>query len=462
MHGDFSTRLAVAMILFHEPSWLSTATALTHHNEIPMPQENVSNTLPVLPRIDRFQNLGYGMFLHWGLYSQLGCGEWVQHNRPVERKVYAALAKTFTAENFDADAWCRLAADAGMKYLCLTTRHHDGFSLYDTRGLNTFDAPSSPAKRDLVAEYIDACNRNDLLPMLYHTTMDWFWRDKKTYDLDQAEMNEYLQYLNDSVEILCTQYGPIGGLWFDGNWCRPDLDWHVADLYALIRRHQPEAIIVNNTGLDEQGKLGHPEVDSVTFEQGEPSFRDQSAQAKFVAGEMCQTMNNHWGIGTQDFNYKSPAHIIEMLCKCRKVGANYLLNVGPTAQGGIPDYEQAALRRAGDWVRQASDAVYHGQPLPQVQCAGDDFMLRVDGDADYYFAFRLGREGDAHVTLEGGGIGPRAIGNYDRAIGEIAWLDNGEKLDFSQNAQAGLMSFNATGYPYGTDLIVRIARLVPE
>lgn len=418
---------------------------------------SINSTFERLPRIASFEQLGFGLFLHWGLYSQLGKGEWIQYSGPVERATYESLQNSFTASDFDANAWCRLAVNAGMKYACLTTRHHDGFSLYDTRGLNTYDAPNSPAERDLVAEYIAACRQNNLLPMLYHTTMDWHWHGKKTYDLDQAEMDEYLQYLNDSVEILCTQYGPIGGLWFDGNWSRPDLNWRVDELYATIRKHQPEAIIVNNTGLNEQGEIGHPEVDSVTFEQGLPTLRDQRGQPKYVAGEMCQTMNQHWGIGTHDFNYLAPGQIIQTLCRCRKAGANYLLNIGPTAQGGIPTYEGAVLGRVGDWVRRACGIIYTGRPLPNAICSGEDFILQTE-EADFYFAFNLGRRGDANVTVNNGFDTSRYIAGYSAAVGAVRWIDSSESIPFTQDLESERLEFDATGYPYGSDLVVRIAR----
>lgn len=417
------------------------------------------STIPTpLPRVAAFERLGYGMFIHWGLYSQLGKGEWIQKHGPIDRAEYVKLKDTFTAADFDADAIAGLAVEAGMKYICLTTRHHDGFSLYDTRSLNDYDAPHSPAGRDLVAEFIDACRRHELLPMLYHTTLDWHWRGKMTPELDADEFRDYLQYHRDSVEVLCSQYGPIGGLWFDGNWSRRGDDWEEDTLYEVIRRHQPEAIIVNNTGLSAQGAEGHPEIDSVTFEQHTPTVRDQRGKAKYVAGEMCQTMNAHWGIGKHDFRYKSPADVIRMLCQCRRVGANYLLNVGPTATGAIPEYETAVLRRVGQWVEQVGEVIYVGKPMSGVDCPEDDFILQT-GDADYYFAFNLTRGGGSDVTLKGGSRRVRAIQNYPHRIASIAWCDNGETLSFTQTEDRRLAAVHLTGYGYGTDLVARIARI---
>ena len=145
-----------------------------------------------LPRIAAFEKLGFGMFIHFGLYSQLGSAEWVQSNRRIPPAEYQKLKDTFTAKDFDAEALARLAKSAGMRYIVLTTRHHEGFSLYDTCGLNEFDAPHSPAKRDLIREFVDACRKYDIVPFFYHTTLDWFWRNKKTNELELDEFNEYL------------------------------------------------------------------------------------------------------------------------------------------------------------------------------------------------------------------------------------------------------------------------------
>ena len=230
-----------------------------------------------LPRIREFEKMGFGMFIHWGLYSQLGAGEWTQDSRAIPFAEYKKLAETFTAEDFDPDAIAALAANTGMKYIVLTTRHHDGFSLYDTCGLNDFDAPHTPAGRDLIAEFVEACRRHGIVPFFYHTTLDWNWRGKNsikdetvfspyTRVCSEEEFQEYLDYLCASVELLCKNYGKIGGLWFDGNWSRPQSDWQESRLYGMIRKHQPDAIIVNNTGLVALGKTGHPEIDSVTYE----------------------------------------------------------------------------------------------------------------------------------------------------------------------------------------------------
>jgi len=410
-----------------------------------------------LPRIARFERLGYGLFLHWGLYSQLGQGEWIQFQKKIPVKAYAKLAKNFTASDFDAPAIARLARESGVRYVALTTRHHEGFSLYDTRGLSDFDAPHSPAKRDLVAEFAEACRAEGLVPFFYHTTLDWRW---DSANCSEKKFTEYLDYLNDSVEVLCRHYGKIGGLWFDGNWSRPEADWREDRLYATIRKYQPEAIIINNTGLHARGATGHPEIDSTTFEQGLPSAPDRRGWPKYLAGEMCETMNSHWGTALLDFNYKGPSQIIQHLCACRKTGANYLLNVGPTATGGIPEYEAVLLRKVGQWIARYGDVLYEGRPV-QVACQGRDFLLKSHGRL-YYFAHDLSSHGDANVAVASGGNGPRTVAGLAVRVKSVRWLDSKEKGRFTQSHDGSLLTLDCTGHDYGKNLVVRVAELTTK
>ena len=400
-------------------------------------------------RIAEFENFGFGMFVHWGLYSQMGRGEWIQHQAKICCKEYEKLASTFTASEFDARKWAEIAKDAGARYITLTTRHHDGFSLYDTKGLNCYDAPHTPCGRDLIREFVDACNEFGLAPFFYHTTLDWHHPAFKT------DFKAYLQYLRDSVEVLCTQYGKIGGLWFDGNWSRPDDDWEEDALYAVIRRHQPEAIIVNNTGLGARGQIGNLQLDSVTFEQGRPSPMDREGMPKYIAAEMCHTMNRHWGHGANDFNYKSLAHLIETLCACRRVGANYLLNVGPLGSGKISLMQEALMRGIGDWIRATGNVIYTAKPCG-VEGDGKNFGLR-DENKIYLFVHDLSIVGDANVTVDNGGAGTKIFRGIEQKVASVRWTDCDESLTFRQDG--GTLEVDCTGYPYGKNLVVRVAEV---
>lgn len=400
-----------------------------------------------------FEQLGLGLFIHWGLYSQMGQGEWIwcASEGKVKREDYLKLQETFTAEDFDAEKLVLTAKEAGFRYITLTTRHHEGFSLYDTCGLNTFDAPHSGAKRDLIREFVDACNKYDIKPFFYHTTLDWYNEDFEN------DFDTYLEYLRKSVEVLCKNYGKIGGLWFDGNWSKKGADWKEDELYATIRKYQPEAMIINNTGLGGRGQLGNPELDSVTFENGQAQPMNRDGMEKYVAAEMCHTMNDHWGIGFGDINYKSTAELIKSLCNCRKVGANYLLNIGPEAQGKINPMQKEMMNAIGRWMNMFGEAIYNGRPYA-CKSVGDSFILKsVDGKYLYIFAYNIGTKGSENVIVSGKTYtGAYAFDLMKDEVESIEWMDNHQPLKFVQGD--GMLSVKFTGYEYGNSYVVRVAK----
>ncbi len=398
-----------------------------------------------------FEKRGFGMFIHWGLYSQLAQGEWTMNLHYISQEKYNELFNNFTAEDFDAKKIVALAKQAGMKYITLTTRHHDGFSLYDTHGLTDYDVMHTPCGRDLVKEFVEACREEDILPILYHTTLDWVHPD---FDND---FDAYLEYLFKSVEILCTHYGKIGGLWFDGNWSKRDADWKLDEFYGMIRRLQPDAMIINNTGLSRQGEAGHPELDSVTFEQGQATPMEREGKAKYITAEMCQTMNRHWGIAAHDLDYKSPRQMIERLCHARKVGANYLLNIGLTGQGGVTKMTEALLEVIGQWTAMAKDSLYDGK-VCDIRCSHEkDFVLEKDGAA-YVYVHDLPLLGPKDVVAAYESTDEdHSLSNLHRKVKSIRWIDNGEELLFSQTED--VCSYRAVGFPYGSHWIVRVAKV---
>lgn len=254
--------------------------------------------------IKDFEKLGFGMFVHFGLYSVIGRGEWVKQNCNLSWDEYLKSLEQFNPLEDWAANLVRNAKNAGCKYITLTARHHDGFSLYDTCGLNEFDAPHI-CGRDLIKEFVYECRKADIIPFFYHTIIDWHEERYKT------DFKSYLQYLRASIEILCKNYGEIGGFWFDGMWEKPDDDWEEDELYGLIRKYQPNAMLINNTGLFQRGTLGHIELDSVTFERGKPQPINLEDSPKYIASEMCEVFDDHWGYAKNDYNYKSVGEIIE-------------------------------------------------------------------------------------------------------------------------------------------------------
>lgn len=396
-----------------------------------------------IPRIVNFEKLGFGMFVHWGVYSVLGQGEWILHHSKMPLPEYEKIKERFRAENFDARQWARMARDAGMRYITITTRHHDGFSLYDTRGLNDWDAPHSGAKRDLIAEFVEGCRAEDIVPVFYHTTLDWHHPEFNN------DFPAYLQYLRDSVEILCTQYGEIGGFWFDGYWSKFGADWEEDEFYGMIRKHQPETIIINNPGWTRNGYLTHPELDSMTWESALPEKPvNRADKPKYVACEAeASIVAGSWSYKKHSFKIKTPQEIIRAICQCRRCEANYVLNLTPNADGTIPVIQQGILEQVGLWMSQYGEAIYTGKPSPLVGSDGNTALRGLDGEI-----YLLVESADAPVAYSGA----------NTPIASIHWLDDGSKLDFIQDINAGLLSFMAVKSPYnGGGEVPRIAKAIP-
>lgn len=404
--------------------------------------------------VKEFEKLGFGMFVHFGLYSILGKGEWAKYTLEISDEEYTdILPSQFQPEKDWAKELVSIAKQAGCTYITLTTRHHDGFSLYDTCGLNDYDAPHAKCGRDLVKEFVDACNEQDIVPFFYHTLLDWYEESYKT------DFPTYLKYLRASIEILCKNYGKIGGIWFDGMWDKPDADWEEDALYATIRKYQPDAMIINNTGLDARGALGHIELDSVTFERGKPQPLNMEGVPKYVASEMCEVFCHHWAYARDDFDYKGPGEMIRELVDCRRYGSNMLLNVGPLQDGSLRPIDEAILGVTGEWVQYFDEAIRKPRPTNIViQSKYNDFMLQ-DGKNYYLFCMDLPTAGDAHVAIF---EQKDYLDSFElkEKIQSVTWLDNGENLAFVQ--EENQVTIHTAPYQYGRNLVVRVAKIVCE
>ena len=415
-------------------------------------------------RIKEFEKLGLGMFVHFGLYSQLGQGEWALRSLELDPQKYEAMAKTFCPEMDWAEKLVAAAKNTGCKYITLTTRHHDGYSLYDTCGLNDYDAPHS-CGRDLVREFVDACNAQGILPFFYHTLIDWREKTCPFAPLTRTELTRegdwetYMAYLRKSVELLCKNYGKIGGFWFDGMWAYWDNDWQEDQLYGMIRSYQPDAMIINNTGLDNMGQLGHIELDSVTFERGKPQPLNMEGAPKYIASEMCEVFGTHWGYAADDLFYKSPAQIIETLAICRKSGSNLLLNVGPMGSGYITDIDRAYLGMLGKWVAVHEEAIRLPRPTDiVVEGRPDDFILKGE-DAYYLFCMGLPMESDPHVQA---GSDIHYVGTFslDQKVKSATWLENGKAVPFRQERDQ--VTVVTQPFVCGRHWVVRVAKIECE
>lgn len=390
--------------------------------------------------IENFKKLGFGLFVHFGLYSLKGKGEWYLHlNSDADKTNYDNQTKHFRIRPNWAESLVKTAKKAGCKYITLTARHHDGFSLYDTKGLNDFDAPHSACGRDLIKEFVDACNEYNIVPFFYHTLLDWHNPDYLN------NFPKYIDYLDKSIEILCMNYGKIGGFWFDGMWDKPNEDWQEDRIYGTIRKYQPEAMIINNTGLGALGKTGHKEIDSVTFERGKPCFVDTSE--KPIAGEMCQVLNDHWGYCKDDCNYKSVKELIENLIDCRKYGCNFLLNTGLKGDGTVNETDKCLLTELGKWIKVNKGFIYNARPA-EIKADGADVVT----DGTYYYAVikNVEMSADPNVALKGKA---KTI-KLPIKIKSAKWLDNGEKIEVIKGN-----SFAVTPFEYGRSYFVRIAKI---
>ena len=389
--------------------------------------------------IRNFEKMAFGVFVHFGLYSIAGKGEWYQAVYGVKKEEYSKLMNKFKAKKTWAKDLVSIAKKSGAKYIILGTRHHDGFSLYDTCGLNDFDAPHSATKRDLVKEFVEECNKQGIVPFFYHTLLDWYNDDFKN------NFKEYLKYLRKSVEILCTNYGKIGGFWFDGTWSRPD-SFEEDELYSLIRKYQKEAIIVNNTGLFERGRTGNPEIDAVTFERGKPIDVDRSK--KPIAGEMCQILNDHWGNANNDFNYKSLGSIIEDFVDCRYANCNFVLNIGMKKDGTIKPIEKAMFGLIGDWIKYNKSFIYNVKPAKDV--SADNAIILCD--SKYYYAVikNVTMSADPNVAINKE-LGTVTI-NTDKRMVKPIWLDNNKHVKVKDN------TFAIEPFFYGNSGVIRIMR----
>ncbi|MBQ8323042.1 MAG: alpha-L-fucosidase [Clostridia bacterium] len=390
--------------------------------------------------VERFEKLGFGLFVHFGLYSKMAQGEWyLTLNPKADKEKYLGQVSSFRIRKDWAKRLVKTAKAAGCKYITLTTRHHDGFSLYDTCGLNDFDAPHSACGRDLIREFVDECNAAGIVPFFYHTLLDWWHKD---FDTD---FPAYIDYLVKSVEILCKNYGKIGGFWFDGMWSKPNEDWQEDRLYGTIRKYQPEAMIINNTGLNELGKVGHPELDSVTFERGKPCFVDNSDRHR--AGEMCQVLNDHWGYAQGDCNYKSVKELIENLVDCRKYNCNFLLNTGLCGNGAVNPMDEAMLKEIGKWMKVNKGFIY-GARSSDVTAEGAD-ILRGD-DGCYYAVIKdVGMSGDPNVQRVGAGKSVKV----NARVTSARWLDTNERIAVKRG------EFAVLPFVYGRSYSVRVAKL---
>lgn len=314
-----------------------------------------------------FQDIRFGMFIHWGLYSILAKQEWVMHTDRIPVPEYEKLVPQFNPVKFNADEWVSIAADAGQKYIVPTSRHHDGFSMYDT-ALSDYKITNTPFKRDPMRELANAvAKRSDIKLGFYSSLLDWHHPAYRFRNESGLAWSDYIAFLHGQVRELCTNFGDIACIWFDGDW--PHHNFNESDnyflpggsfeydkLYDMIHSLQPDAVVMNNR---HENPL--PGEDVQGFEQDLPGVNTAGFNTTNISPlplEVCMTINDHWGFSANDNNTKSTGHLVHLLVRSASVGGNYLLNVGPTALGEIVPTHAARLRGVGEWLKTNGESVY--------------------------------------------------------------------------------------------------------
>lgn len=367
-------------------------------------------------RMAWFRDARFGMFIHWGLYSvpagkwgnRVDHGEWIRDSARIPVAEYDKFVDQFNPTKFNADEWVALAKDAGVRYIVITSKHHDGFALFDSK-VSDFDVMATPFKRDIMRELSAACAKAGIRMCWYHSIMDWHHPDylpRRPWEKDNrpeagAKFDRYVQYMKGQLRELLTNYGPIGLLWFDGQWESTWNNEFGAQIEQYVRGIQPQIIINSRVG-NGGGPYG---IDRAQGGMGDYATPEQFIPETGIPGvdwETCMTMNEHWGYCAADHNWKSSREMIRMLVDIASKGGNFLMNVGPTSEGLIPPESVERLHAIGAWLKVHGDTIYGTQasPLPAPKW-GRVTMRKLPGDVTRLYLHVFDWPKDGTLILPG-------------------------------------------------------------
>ncbi len=312
-----------------------------------------------------FQDNKFGIFLHWGLYSMLAQGEWVMTNQNLNHLEYRKLASGFYPSRFDAAEWVAAIKASGAKYICITTRHHEGFSMWNTQYSDYNIVKATPFQRDILKELAEECKKQGIKLHFYYSHLDW---DREDYPIGRtgrgtgrsgkSDWKSYYRFMNDQLAELIIKYDPAM-IWFDGLWDQdqnPDFDWQLPEQYAMIHRLKPACLIGNN-----HHQVPFAGEDIQIFERDLPGENKAGLSGQDISPlplETCETMNGMWGYKIVDQNYKSVKTLVHYLVKAAGRNANLLMNVGPQANGELPAVAVSRLREMGKWMKEYGETIY--------------------------------------------------------------------------------------------------------
>ena len=321
-----------------------------------------------------FQDAKFGMFIHWGVYSVLEDGEWVMQNRKISIKDYEKLPSQFNPEEFDAAQWVALAKAAGMNYITITSKHHDGFAMFDSHVSDWTIVKRTPWKKDPLKMLADECHKQGMHLSFYYSQLDWHNPDyyprgrtgESAGRADTGNWDKYLEYQDAQLKELLSGYGEISGIWFDGWWDKPKADWHLDRTYELIHSLQPQTLVGNN-----HHRAPNPGEDIQMFEKDLPGRNTAGFNAEQKMGELpmetAETINTAWGYNATDDHFKSTRELVQYLVRAAGNNANFLLNIGPRPDGTIQPELVERLHQMGEWLAQYGKSIYgtRGGPVGQ-------------------------------------------------------------------------------------------------
>jgi len=342
-------------------------------------------------RMKWWHDARFGMFIHWGVYSipagqykgveVPGIGEWIMSKAKIPIEEYESFAREFNPLKFNAKEWVRIAKDAGMKYIVITSKHHDGFAMWDSKVSKYNIVDFAPYGKDVLKALSKECAKQGITLCFYHSIMDWHHPDANA----ENWVNYREKYLKPQLKELLTGYGKLGVMWFDGEWIKEWTEDQGKDLYNFVRNQQPDILVNNRVGKGRQGMQGMNKDNTYAGDFGTPEQEILSTASTFP-WESCMTMNDTWGFKTSDTNWKSSETLLKNLVDIVSKGGNFLLNVGPTAEGLIPSPSVERLKEIGEWTKVNGEAIYGVKQLRNYK-EGENLRYTASSDGKIINAF---------------------------------------------------------------------------
>jgi alpha-L-fucosidase len=414
--------------------FLSLIACLAHNLEA---QKGYTPSKENLEARQWFEDAAFGMFIHWGVYSVLGDGEWVMNNQNISVEAYEKLPSFFNPRRYDPEAWVKLAKEAGMKYITITSRHHDGFSMFETAASDYNIVKSTPYGKDILLPLAEACRKEGIKLFFYYSLLDWHSDDYYprgrtgkgiTGRSESGDWDAYVAFMKAQLTELLTNYGEVAGIWFDGHWDQVEwdgkeygdlkVDWHYEELYPLIHELQPQCLIGNNHHL-----APIPGEDFQMFEKDLPGknttgWGTSEANIGKLPREVCETINGSWGFNLQDEKHKTDKELIHYLINAAGYGSNLLLNVGPMPNGEIQPEHAASLRNIGSWLQKHGKTIYGTRqgPIPP----SEEMVSTQKGDTVYIHVMDVRKSA---YLIEG----------FSGRIRSMVFESSGKKVDYRIN-----------------------------